>query len=65
MVLSFTSIAQAGYANAVAALLTILIVLCAVWGLIRREHVFGRSLSNWDEAAAYACLASLAFMLAQ
>jgi hypothetical protein len=41
-------------------LLLLSITFCFVWGALRREPVFGPSLTNWDEAAAYACLATLA-----
>ncbi len=61
IVLFCAALAQTSFAYAMAVLLMLSITFCFVWGAVRREPVFGPSLTNWDEAAAYACLASLAF----
>jgi hypothetical protein len=39
-------------------------IFCAVAGAMRREEMFGRALTHWDEAAAYAVLGHLAAVLA-
>jgi hypothetical protein len=52
--------AQTSFAYAMVVLLLLSITFCFVWGAIRREPMFGPALTNWDEAAAYACLATLA-----
>jgi hypothetical protein len=52
--------AQTSFAYAMVVLLLLSITFCFIWGTLRREPVFGPSLTNWDEAAAYACLATLA-----
>jgi len=39
--------------------------MCAAWAVMRREQLFGPGLSNWDEAAAYGCLASLTALIVQ
>ena len=65
ILLTFAGLAQTSYANAVSVLFTMSIALCITWGTIRHERILGPSLTNWDEAAAYACLALLAFKLAQ
>ncbi|MDQ8727716.1 hypothetical protein [Bradyrhizobium sp. LHD-71] len=60
MILLCGTLARTSYAYAVAVLLTLSILLCFFWGTVRRERMLGRSLTNWDEAMAYGCLASLA-----
>ncbi len=54
------SFAQAGFASSLAVILLLCSALCVALGLFRQERVFGDTLGNWDEAAAYACLAALA-----
>jgi len=53
---AFSSI---GFGRALAALLWMSIVLCAVVGTMRREAPFGAVLNHWDETAAYAALFAL------
>jgi hypothetical protein len=43
-----------GFATAVATLLTLTAIFCATLAAMRREPVFGPSLTYWDEAAAHA-----------
>ena len=65
VLLSFASLGQNGYARALLALLLMSVSMCAAWAGARREPFFGPSLTNWDEAAAYGCLASLTAMIVQ
>ena len=65
VLVSFASLGQQGYARALLALLLMSVGMCAAWAVMRREPLFGPALSNWDEAAAYGCLASLTAMVAQ
>jgi hypothetical protein len=65
VLVSFASLGQNGYARALLALLLMSVAMCAAWAGARREPLFGPSLTNWDEAAAYGCLASLTAMVAQ
>jgi hypothetical protein len=59
VLLDFAMLGPHGYANALFALFIMCVVMCAAWAAIRREPLFGPALSNWDEAAAYGCLAAL------
>ena len=52
----FAAFASAGFARALAALLWMSIILCAVVGAMRREQPFGAALNHWDETVAYAAL---------
>ena len=65
VLVSFASVGQNGYARALLALLLMSVAMCAAWAGARREPLFGPNLTNWDEAAAYGCLASLTAMVAQ
>lgn len=65
VLVSFASLGQNGYARALLALLLMSVAMCAAWAGARREPLFGPSLTNWDEAAAYGCLASLTAVVAQ
>lgn len=65
VLVSFASLGQNGYARALLALLLMSVGMCAAWAVMRREQLFGPGLSNWDEAAAYGCLASLTAMIVQ
>jgi len=62
---TFASLGPQGYTRALFALLLMSVAMCAAWAGARREPLFGPSLNNWDEAAAYGCLASLTAMVAQ
>jgi hypothetical protein len=43
-----------GFGQTFAALLTLSAVFCIVVGTMRREAIFGPTLTHWDEAAVYA-----------
>ena len=55
----FAASASIGFGKALAALLWMSIVLCAVVGAMRREPMFGPSLNHWDETVAYAAIFAL------
>jgi hypothetical protein len=65
VLVSLASLGTSGYLRAFLALLLMSAVMCVGWALARREPLLGGSLTNWDEAAAYGCLASLIAMIAQ
>ena len=50
----FAAFASIGFGKALAALLWMAIILCAVNGAMRRERPFGPVLNHWDETVAYA-----------
>lgn len=60
IIVACSAFAQTSFADALALLFLIAIGPCFLWATLRREPAFGPSLTNWDEAAAYACLAALA-----
>lgn len=55
----FAASASVGFGKALAALLWMSIILCAVVGAMRRESLFGPVLSHWDEMVAYAAMFAL------
>lgn len=55
----FAASASAGFGKALAALLWMSIILCAVVGAMRRETPFGPALNHWDETVAYAAMFAL------
>ena len=59
VLVSFASLGTSGYVRAFLALLLMSVLMCVGWALARRELLLGGRLTNWDEAAAYGCLASL------
>ena len=61
---AFASLGTRGFGTAFSALLAMSAIFCAVAGAMRREEMFGRALTHWDEAAAYAVLGHLAAVLA-
>ena len=58
-------LSQTSFAYAASMLLILSVTFCLVWGAVQGERVLGPSLTNWDEAAAYACIASVAIKFAQ
>jgi len=52
----FASFGAIGFGRSFAALLWMTIILCAVVGTMRREHVFTAGLNHWDEMVAYTAL---------
>jgi hypothetical protein len=55
----FAAFASIGFGRSLAALLWMAIILCAVIGIMKREHPFGAALNHWDETVAYAALFAL------
>ena len=55
----FAASSSVGFGKALAALLWMSIILCAVVGAMRREPPFGPVLSHWDEMVAYAAMFAL------
>jgi hypothetical protein len=56
---AFAAFGSIGFGRSLAALLWMSIVLCAVAGIMRREHPFGGELNHWDEAVAFGALFAL------
>lgn len=56
---SFAAFGGPGFGRSFAALLLLSIVLCVVTGLMHHESLFARTLTHWDEAAAYGLLYAL------
>ncbi len=52
----FAAVSHAGFGRALAALLWMSIILCAVVGLLRREPLFRAGLNHWDECVAFGAL---------
>ena len=46
-----------------ATLLLLFAFFCAVMGALRHERIWGPVLTHWDEAAVYALMGRLAFVL--
>jgi hypothetical protein len=61
----FAASASVGFGRALAALLWMSIILCAVVGAMRREPPFGPALSHWDEMVAYAAMFALVRVFSQ
>ena len=61
---TFATFGSQGFGKTFAALLTLSTVFCIVSGAMRREEIFGRALTHWDEAATYAVLGRLVATLA-
>jgi len=55
----FAAFSSVGFGRALAALLWMAIILCAVVGLLRREPLFGSELNHWDEGVAFGALFAL------
>ncbi len=52
----FAAFSSGGFGVSLAALLAMAALLCTVVATVRREAMFSRALSHWDEALAYAAL---------
>ena len=61
----FAASASVGFGKALAALLWMTIIICAVVGALQREPLFGPALNHWDEMAAYAAMFALVSILNQ
>jgi hypothetical protein len=59
LLVGFAAFSSAGFGRALAALLWMAIILCAVVALIRREPLFGGALNHWDEGVALGALLAL------
>ena len=59
----FASLGTRGFGSPFAALLAMAAIFCVIAGAMRREDMFGRILTHWDEAVAYAVIARLASTL--
>jgi hypothetical protein len=56
---SFAAFGNPDFGQSFAALLLLCVALCVVTGLARHERPFARTLTHWDEAAAYGLLYAL------
>jgi hypothetical protein len=59
LLVGFAAFSSVGFGKALAALLWMAIILCAVVGLLRREPLFGGELNHWDEGVAFGALFAL------
>jgi hypothetical protein len=59
LLVGFAAFSRAGFGRALAALLWMAIILCAIVGLVRREPLFGATLNHWDEGVAFGALFAL------
>lgn len=55
----FATFGTQGFGRTFAALLALSAIFCAVSGVMRREEMFSRVLTHWDEAAAYVLIGGL------
>jgi hypothetical protein len=60
IVYGFAGMSRQGFGQALASLLVLTSVFCAILGATRREPLFGPALTHWDEAAGFGVMA---FML--
>lgn len=65
LLLGFAAFSSVGFGRALAALLWMAIILCAVVGLVRREPLFGGELNHWDESVAFGTLFALVHVVNQ
>lgn len=56
ILITFATFSSVGFGVCLAALLAMASLLCTVVATARREAMFSRALSHWDEAVAYAAL---------
>ena len=56
---SFAAFGNPDFGRSFGALLLLCVALCVVTGLARHESLFARTLTHWDEAAAYGLLYAL------
>jgi hypothetical protein len=57
---TFAIFGSQGFGKTFAALLALSAVFCTVTGAMRREAIFGPTLTHWDEAAVYAIFVHVA-----
>ena len=65
LLVGFAAFSSVGFGRALAALLWMAIILCAVVGLVRREPLFGGKLNHWDESVAFGALFALVHVVNQ
>jgi hypothetical protein len=56
ILITFAAFSSIGFGTSLAALLAMAALLCTVVASVKRETMFSRTLSHWDEAVAYASL---------
>ena len=56
ILLTFAAFSSAGFGMSLAALLAMAALLCTIVATVKREMMFSRALTHWDEAGAYAAL---------
>ena len=56
ILVTFAAFSSVGFGVGLAALLAMAALLCTVVATVRREVMFSRALTHWDEALAYAAL---------
>jgi hypothetical protein len=61
---AFAAFASQGFAHALAAMLVMAAIYCAIVGVLRGETLFADNLTNWDEAAVYLLIGRVAAYLA-
>ena len=54
LLIAFATLGSQGFGRTFAALLALAAVFCVVTGAMRREAIFGPTLTHWDEAVVYA-----------
>jgi len=57
---TFAAFGTQGFARTIAALLAMSAIFCSLVGAMRRDAIFGPTLTHWDEAAAYAVVGRIA-----
>jgi hypothetical protein len=65
ILVTFAAFGNPDFGRSFAALLLLSVALCVVTGLMRHESLFARTLTHWDEAAAYGLLYALTTTITQ
>ena len=60
---AFAAFGDQGFATTLATLLLLCAFFCAAMGALRHERIWGPVLTHWDEAAAYALIGRVVFVL--
>jgi hypothetical protein len=60
ILIALAFVTQIGFAQAFPRLLLLAGLFCSLWAIVRREPMFGPTLTHWDEAAALVVLSGLA-----
>jgi len=61
---AFATLSRPGFGSMFAMFLGLSTIYCAITAMLRREPMLDRSLTHWDEAAAYALLGVVVSKLA-